>query len=96
MDYIYAALMLHNAKQEVNEANVKKVVASSGVAVDEMKVKQLVTALSGVDIDEAIKQAAVVSVAAAPAEKKEEKKEEKKDEAAGEEQAAAGLAALFG
>ncbi len=94
MDYVYAALMLHNNKQEINEANLKKVLSASGVAVDEIKLKQLVSALTGVNIDEAIKQAAVV--AAAPAAAVAEKKEEKKDEAAAEEQASAGLAALFG
>ncbi len=95
MEYVYAALMLHDAKKEISEENVKKVVSASGAGVDEMKVKQLVAALAGVNIEEAIKQAAAAPVAAA-APAQAEKKEEKKDEAAGEEQAAAGLAALFG
>ncbi len=96
MEYVYAALMLHGASQEISEENVKKIVGATGASVDELKVKQLVAALQGVNIDEAIKQAAVAAVAAPAGEKKEEKKEEKKDEAASEEQAAAGLAALFG
>ena len=96
MEYVYAALMLHNNKQEINEANLKKVLSASGVAVDEIKIKQLVSALTGVNIDEAIKQAAVVAAAPVSAGAVAEKKEEKKDEAASEEQAAAGLAALFG
>jgi large subunit ribosomal protein L12 len=95
MEYVYAALMLHNSKQEVNEANLKKVLSASGVAVDEIKLKQLVSALTGVNIDEAIKQAAVVAAAPVAA-AAVDKKEEKKDEAAAEEQASAGLAALFG
>jgi large subunit ribosomal protein L12 len=98
MEYVYAALLLHSAKQPINEENVAKVVGASGVQVDQAKVKALVSALQGVNIDEAIKQAAL-PVAAAPAQaaapeaKKEEKKEEKKPSA---EEAAAGLSALFG
>jgi large subunit ribosomal protein L12 len=95
MEYIYGALLLHHAKQPVNEENVKKVLGAAGVQVQETKVKALITALEGVNIDEAVKQAAFVPSAAAPAaEKKEEKKmeEEKKTE----EEAAAGLASLFG
>ena len=96
MEYVYAALMLHNNKQEINEANLKKVLSASGVAVDEIKIKQLVSALTGVNIDEAIKQAAV-PVAAAPAATSEAKKEEKKeDEGKKAEEAAAGLSSLFG
>lgn len=99
MDYIYTAMLLHSAKQPITEENVKKVLSATGGAqADELKVKQLVTALEGVNIDEAVKQAAVVA-AAAPAAGGEAKKEEKKDEkseAAKEEEAAAGLAALFG
>jgi len=96
MEYVYAAMLLHKAKQEVNEANVKKVLSAAGVAVDDARVKALVAALSGVNIEEAIQKAAVVSApaVAAPVEAKkaEAKKEEKKDEGA----AAAGLGALFG
>ncbi|MFH0713819.1 MAG: 50S ribosomal protein P1 [Candidatus Micrarchaeota archaeon] len=97
MEYTYAAMLLHAAKQPINEENVKKVLHSASVKVDDLKVKALVTALDGVDIEAAIAKAAVV--AAAPAattstakvEVKDEKTEEKK-----EEEAAAGLASLFG
>ncbi len=98
MEYVYAAMLLHKAGQKVSEATVKKVLEAAGVEPDETRVKALVAALEGVNIDEAIEKAAsapVVAVAsAAPAEaKKEEKKEEKKvDDTA----AAAGLGALFG
>jgi len=98
MEYIYSAMLLHSAKQPVSEENVKKVLHACGVSADELKVKQLVTALDGVNIDEAVKQAAVQVAAPAAADagaKKEEKKDEK-TEAAKEEEAAAGLAALFG
>ena len=100
MEYVYAAMLLHKAKQKIDEANVKKVLTAAGVHVDESRVKALVAALEGVDIEKAIEKSAVasVAVAAAPAaEKKEEhKKEEKKEAKVSEEAAAAGLGALFG
>ncbi|MCQ5376553.1 MAG: 50S ribosomal protein P1 [Candidatus Methanomethylicia archaeon] len=103
MEYIYAGMLLHNAKQPISEDNVKKVLSAAGVAVDEARVKALVAALSEVNIDEAIKAAAVpvaAAPAAAPAQataeaKKEEKKEEKK-EVASDEETAEGLGSLFG
>ncbi len=98
MEYVYASMLLHSAKQSVTEENVKKVLHAAGVKVDEGRVKALVGALEGVNIDEAIKEAAVPMMAApvaaptAQVAKKEEKKEEKKSE----ESAAVGLAGLFG
>lgn len=101
MEYVYGALLLHKAGKQITEANVKKVLDAAGVAVDEGKVKALVAALDGVNIEQAIKEAAIVPVAvahAAPAsgEAKQEKKEEKKEEKKSAEEAAAGLGALFG
>ena len=101
MEMIYAALLLHSAKQPINESNVKKVLAATGAHADDAKVKALVSTLEGVNIDEAISKAAM-PVAAAPAPAAEGKKEEKKaEESAAEkekkaEEAAAGLGALFG
>lgn len=100
MEYVYAAMLLHKAGQEVNEANLKKVLEAASVKADDSRVKALVAALSGVDIEKAIKEAAPVASAApaavaggkAPAEKKAEPEEEK----VSEEEAAAGLGALFG
>jgi large subunit ribosomal protein L12 len=98
MEYIYAALLLHKAGKDITDAHVKKVLDAAGVHADEGRIKALLAALEGVNIEEAIKSAAPVAGAApaaghAPAkhEKKEEKKEEKKDE-----DAAAGLGSLFG
>jgi len=105
MEYVYAALLLHKAQKEINEANVKKVLEAAGVKVDDAKVKALVSALEEVDIEEAISKTPAVAVAgaAAPAEAgaapaEEKKEEEKKEEEAEkkEEEAAAGLSALFG
>ncbi|HIH25300.1 50S ribosomal protein P1 [Candidatus Woesearchaeota archaeon] len=96
MEYVYTAMLLHSAKQPVNEANVKKVLEAAGVKPEEGRVKALVGALDGVDIDAAIKEAAVVQVAAAPVTGPAAKKEEKKEEKKNDEEAAAGLAGLFG
>jgi large subunit ribosomal protein L12 len=97
MEYIYAALLLNKAGQEVTESNVKKVLHAAGVEADEARLRALTAALDGVNIDEAIRNAAAAPAAgaapaAAPAAAKaEEKKEEKNEEAAAE-----GLGSLFG
>lgn len=98
MEYVYAAMLLHKAGQKVEEASVRKVLEAAGVQPDATRVKALVAALDGVNIDEAIEKASVAPVAAAPAAapveaKKEEKKQEEKKS---DESVAAGLGALFG
>lgn len=100
MEYVYAALLLHKEKKEINEANITNVIKASGATVNEAQVKALIAALADVNIDEAIK-AAPVAVAAAPAapaagSAKEEKKESETPSAKTEEQAMEGLSALFG
>ena len=97
MELIYSALLLHSAKQPINEENMTKILQASGMTVDAAKIKATVAALEGVNIDDAISKAAM-PVAAAPAEAKAEKKEEKKEEDAEKkaEQAVEGLAGLFG
>ncbi len=104
MEYIYAAMLLHKAGKQITEDAVKSVLKAAGVNVEETRVKALVAALQGVDIDEAIKKAAVaapVAVAAAggaPAQKEAKKSEKSKEEEQkkADEAAAAGLGALFG
>lgn len=100
MEYIYAAMLLHKLGHKVKEHAVKKILEAAGAKVDDARVKALVAALEGVNIDEAVKKAAVAPAAAvaAPAHegKSEGKKEEKKEEKKSDEQAAAGLGALFG
>ena len=100
--------MLHGAKKEINEENLKKVLEAAGIQVDEVRLKATVAALSEINIEEAIKSAAVVPAAApaAPApqekpaeeEKKEEAEEEEEEEKKelSEEELASGLGALFG
>ena len=102
MEYIYGAMLLHSAGKKITEENIKKVLTAAGVKADDARIKALTASLEGVDIEEAIKTAAV-PVAAAPAqpaasgdEEKKEEKKEKKEEEVSEEEAAAGLGALFG
>lgn len=104
MEYIYAAMLLHKAGKEVTEDAVKKVLSAAGVTADEARVKALVAALQGVNIDEAVKKAAAVApVVAAPAaaasaavEDKKKEEKSKEDQKKADEAAAAGLGALFG
>ncbi len=103
MEYVYAALLLHKLKKEVNEANISSVVKASGTDVNEAQVKSLVAALADVNIDDAVKAAPVAVAAAAapaadaPAAGGEAKKEEKpKDTGKSEEAAMEGLSSLFG
>jgi len=96
MENIYAALLLHKAGKEVNEENLKSVVAAAGIEADESQLKSLVASLKCVDIDKELESASLVAAApaggSAPAEeKKEEAPKEEKKAAAAE-----GLSALFG
>ena len=59
MEYLYAALILHNTGEEINEDNVTEVLEAAGADVDESRIKALAAALEDVDIDEAVEQAAV-------------------------------------
>ena len=100
MEYVYAALVLHELGQKVTQAKVKGILEAAGATVDESRVKALVAALKEVDIEEALKttvmSAAPVAApaaggdSAAPADDKEEKEEEP------EEDTDLGLGAIFG
>ena len=101
MEYVYAALLLHKQKKEINEANITNVIKASGAEVKEAQVKALVAALADVNIEEAIKAAPVAVAAAAPAAhasggKEDKPKEVETPSAKTEEQAMEGLSALFG
>ena len=100
MEYVYTALLLHKAGQGLKAKKMEEVLTAAGVTVNKSRVKALLAALDGVDIDDALKSAAAMPVAAAPAAAgsaaapaAEEKKEEKKEE---EEEITAGLGSLFG
>ena len=101
MKDVYAVLLLHSAGQKVTEESLGKVLTAAGASEDATKLKAVVAALEGVDIAEAVKQAALAPVAAAGAgaaagESKKEEKKDEKSEAEKEAEAAEGLAALFG
>ena len=103
MEYVYAALLLHKLKKDVNEANISSVVKASGTEVNEAQVKSLVAALADVNIDDAVKAApvavaAAVAAADAPAAAGGDAKKEEKPKADGksEEAAMEGLSSLFG
>ena len=98
MEYVYAAMLLHSAKTEIDEKAVTAVLKAAGVSADSARVKALVASLSGVDIAEAMATAvaapaaaapvaAAASADAAPAEEAEEEEEEGGFE---------GLGSLFG
>ncbi len=105
MEYVYAALLLHSAGKKVTEEAITAVVKAAGLEPDTVRAKALVSALEGVNIDEAISKAAfaapaaaapaAAAAAAAPAEAEKPKKDEKAKEKA-EESGMEGLGALFG
>lgn len=82
MEYVYAALILNETDEEINEENLTGVLEAAGTDVVESRVKALVAALEDVDIDEAVAEAAAVpaaggaaAAAAAPAEAEAEPEE---------------------
>jgi large subunit ribosomal protein L12 len=64
MEYVYAALILNESGEEINEDALTDVLDAAGVDVEESRVKALVAALEDVDIEEAVEQAAAAPVAA--------------------------------
>ncbi|MCG3216753.1 MAG: 50S ribosomal protein P1 [Candidatus Heimdallarchaeota archaeon] len=100
MEYIYAALILHELSGKITQTKVKGILEAAGATVDDSRIKALVAALKEVDIEEALKSAVMAAAPAAapapaseksaPAEEKEEKEEEP------EEDTDLGLSALFG
>lgn len=103
MEYVYAALLLHSSGKDVSEEGIKTILSAVGVAAEEVRIKALVSALEGVDIEEVLSKAPSVAVAAAPAAAAPaaaakapaaEEAEEDKEEA--EESGIEGLGALFG
>jgi large subunit ribosomal protein L12 len=67
MEYVYAALILNETGEEINESNLTDVLEAAGVDVEESRVKALVAALEDVDIDEAVAEAAAVPAGGASA-----------------------------
>jgi large subunit ribosomal protein L12 len=96
MEYTYAALLLHKVGKDINEDNLKAVIAATGASVDEAKVKVMVASLSGVDIADKLANASVAAAPAAGAAPAEEAPKEEKKKEEPKADSAAGLASLFG
>src|SRR6056297_1418793 len=98
MEYVYAALILNETGEEINEENITAVLEAAGVDVEESRVKALVAALEDVDIEEAIETAAAAPAAgasaggAADAEAADEADDDDEEDGDGGE----GLGELFG
>jgi large subunit ribosomal protein L12 len=105
MEYVYAAMLLHSAGKKITEKGITDILKASGAEVNEARAKALVAALEDINIDEAIKTAAVAPAApqaapqaaptaaeGAPAEEAPAEEEEEPSE----EEALAGLGSLFG
>jgi large subunit ribosomal protein L12 len=104
MQYLYSALLLHKADQEINEKALTKVLKAAGVVADDARVKSLVAALGEIDIEEALATAVMTPSAApsaAPAASasttadavEEEEEEEEEGEVIDDDE---GLGSLFG
>ncbi len=107
MEYIYASLLLHNAGKAITEEAITAVLKAAGIEINESRVKALVAALEGVNIEEAISKAAFAApaavsptvatpAAAANVVAAEVPIEEEEEEDHAEEDGMAGLGALFG
>jgi large subunit ribosomal protein L12 len=109
MEYVYAALILNESGEELNEDNITAVLEAAGVDVEESRVKALVAALEDVDIEEAIETAAAAPAGGAAGaeeadteeldttEDEEEAVEADEDDEDEEEEASGeGLGELFG
>ncbi len=106
MEYVYAALLLHSAGKKVTDEAISAVIKAAGLEVDAVRAKALVSALEGVNIEEAISKAAFAApaaaapaaapAAAAAAAEAPKKEESPKDKEKAEESGMEGLGALFG
>jgi len=108
MEYVYAALILHESDSEITEERLTNVLDAAGVDPDESRIKALVAALEDVDIEEAMAQPMQPVAAGGPAagapEEEAPEEEAVEDEAEAEEpededeegSAEDGLGQLFG
>jgi large subunit ribosomal protein L12 len=68
MEYLHASLILHSSGKKITEKAVSDIITAAGLTPDKNRIKGLVAALGDVNIEEALKSAAVMpSVAATPA-----------------------------
>lgn len=95
-------MLLHKLGREINEDNITKVLKAVDVEVDAAKVKSLVAALEGVNIEEVVKNSDITAAApqtqevgASSDSSPSSKSEEKKEKSAPKVDASAGLGSLF-
>ena len=103
---MHAALLLHEAKKDITDDAISKVVEAAGIKADKAMAKATTENLKDVDIEDVLSSAVAAPVAGAPAqaqgvveaegEKKEDKKESEEAKEKKSEEAAAGLSSLFG
>ena len=108
MEYIYAALLLYKAGKEITESGVVSILEAAGIKVDDYRVKALISALDGVNIEEAISKSVLlnnnqinntnnnVNNNENKVDEKENTEKEEKEPDHSEEDGMAGLGALFG
>ncbi|NHK32365.1 MAG: 50S ribosomal protein P1 [Asgard group archaeon] len=103
MEYLHASLILHSSGKKITEKAVNDIITAAGLEPDKNRIKGLVAALGDVNIEEALKSAAVMpSVVAAPAAGKAAKAPAKAPAKAAapepeeEEEEESGLSSLFG
>lgn len=109
MEYIYAAMVLHEADREISESNLTAMLDVVGIEVNESRVQALVAALEDVDIEAAL--SSTVAVPSTPAsdgastsavedepasEEAATDEDEEGEEAMDDESMSDGLGALFG
>ena len=95
-EYIHAALVLHAAKKEITEEGLEKIMKAAGVEPDAQRIKMLVSALSEVNIDQALSaQLVAASATAAPGQLSKPGEKPKEEVKAEEKEEVAGLGALF-
>lgn len=63
MEYVYAILLLNEAGRELDETNVTAVLEAAGTTVSGSRVRGLVAALEGVDVDHVVPELDVVVAA---------------------------------
>ena len=94
-EYIHAALVLHAAKKEITEEGLEKIMKAVGVEPDAQRIKMLISALSEVNIDQALSAQLVAAPAAASAQPSKPGEKPKEEAKAEEKEEVAGLGALF-
>lgn len=99
MEYLHASLILYSSGKKITEKAIGDIITAAGLEPDKNRIKGLVAALGDVNIEQALKSAAVMpSVVAAPAASKKATAPAKvaAPEPEEEEEEESGLSSLFG